>query len=77
MTPEANPEKAALACGADALQPFSRPAGDGTYEIVVPLAGGSMPVILPYSFSSEEDGRLWIGTPKGSRRIEKARIFFE
>jgi hypothetical protein len=72
-----NPEKIALVPGADASQPFTRPAGDGTYEVVVPLAGRSVPIILPYSFSSEEDGLLWIGSRKGSRRIEQARTYLE
>jgi hypothetical protein len=77
MTLEANPEKIVLACNMDELQPFARPAGDGTYEVVIPLAEGSRPLILPYSFSSEEDGMLWISSPKGSRRIEKARTLLE
>jgi hypothetical protein len=77
MTLEANPEKIALARVAEELQPFTRPAGDGTYEVVVPLAGRSLPLILPYSFASEEDGLIWIGSLKGSKRIEKARIYFE
>jgi hypothetical protein len=77
MTFEANPEMIVLPHGADALQPFTRPAGDGTYEVVVPLAGRPAPLILPYSFYSEEDGLLWISSPKGSKRIEKARISLE
>jgi hypothetical protein len=77
MTLEAKPEKIVWACGVGDLQPFPRPAGDGTYEVVVPLAGCPVPVILPYFFSSEEDGMLWISSPKGSKRIERARIIFE
>jgi len=77
MTLEANPEKILWARALDELQAFPRPAGDGTYEVVVPLAGSSAPVILPYFFSSEEDGMLWISSPKGSKRIERARIIFE
>jgi hypothetical protein len=73
MTLEANPKNSAL----DELQPFPRPAGDGTYEVVVPIADRSPPLILPYSFSSEEDGKLWILSGKGRKRIEKARIIFE
>jgi hypothetical protein len=41
-----------------------RPAGDGTYELAVPLAECSLPLILPYSFPSEEDAAL------GSKKIE-------
>jgi hypothetical protein len=76
-TPEANPEKIALARRADEFQPFARPAGDGTYEVVVPLGDQSPPIVLPYSFASEQDGLFWIGSLKGSKRIEKARILFE
>jgi hypothetical protein len=61
----------------DELQPFTRPAGDGTYEVVIPLADRSPPVILPYSFSSEEDGKLWILSRKGRKRIAKARRSYE
>jgi hypothetical protein len=77
MSLEANPEKIVLPCGVDALQPFARPAGDGTYEVVVPLPGRSLPLILPYAFSSEEDSALWISSRKGRTRIEKARTLFE
>jgi hypothetical protein len=77
MTLKENPEKIILAPSPDESQPFTRPAGDGTFEVVVPLAGRSPPIILPYSFSSEEDGLLWIGSLKGTRRIEQARTFFE
>jgi hypothetical protein len=77
MTPETNPEKLALACGVDQLQPFARPAGDGTYEVVVPVADRSLPLILPYSFCSEEDGELWIVSRKGRKRIERARALLE
>jgi hypothetical protein len=77
MTPDVNPEEIALPRAADVVQPFPRSAGDGTYEVVVPLAGWPVPVILPYSFSSEEDGMLWISSRKGTLRIEKARAFLE
>jgi hypothetical protein len=76
MTLEASSENILLA-SSEELQPFMRPAGDGTYEVVVPLTGRLLPVILPYSFSSEEDGTLWIRSRKGSERIEKARTFLE
>ena len=77
MTLKGNPETIVLARAVDELQPFMRPAGDGTYEVVVPLTDRSLPVILPYSFSSEEDGMLWVCSPKGSKRIETARTRFE
>jgi hypothetical protein len=63
--------------GADELQPFMRPAGDGTYEVVVPLRDHISPLILPYSFPSEEDGRLWIKSRKGRERIGRARTLCE
>ena len=75
MTIEANPENTTLASSANDLQPFLRQAGDGTYEIVIPLADCSLPLILPYSFSSEDDGLLWLQSRKGSARIERARTF--
>ena len=77
MTREANAEKIVWARGVDALLPFPRLATDGTYEVVVPVAGYPVPIILPYFFSSEEDGMRWISSPKGSKRIERARIIFE
>jgi hypothetical protein len=52
-------------------------AGTEPCEVVVPLTGRSPPIILPYSFSSEEDGLHWIGSLKGSKRIEEACTFFE
>ena len=72
-----DPEKIAAPRSTDILMPFTRPAGDGTYEVLVPLSGHQAPLILPYSFSSEEDCKLWLTSAKGSRRIEKARVCFE
>jgi hypothetical protein len=78
MKIEAIPNSSALtARGTDKLQPFLRPAGDGTYEVVVPLTDCISPLVLPYSFPSEEDGRLWIKSRKGSERIRRARTRFE
>ena len=77
MAIEPNPELIVSARRMNGTQPFPRPADDGTYEILVPLAGHSQPLILPYSFSSEEDATRWILSPKGSKRLEKARIFRE
>jgi hypothetical protein len=65
-----------LARREDELQPFARPAGDGTYEVVIPLADRSPPV-MPYSFSSKEDSKLWILSRKGRKRIAKARRLLE
>jgi hypothetical protein len=70
-------KETAFATGANALVPHPRPVGDGTYEVAVPLPGRSRPLILPYSFSSEEDALLWIGSRKGRKRIEMARISLE
>jgi hypothetical protein len=55
------------------LQPFMRLASDGTYEVVVPLTGHISPLVLPYSFRSEEEGTLWIKSRKGGKRIVQAR----
>jgi hypothetical protein len=78
MTVKANPNSSALpARGTDELKPFLRSAGDGTYEVVVPLRHYISPLILPYSFPSEEVGTLWIKSQKGSERIDQARTLFE
>jgi hypothetical protein len=55
------------------LWPFMRLASDGSYEVVVPLTSRFSPLILAYSFRSEEEGALWIKSRKGSARIEQAR----
>jgi hypothetical protein len=55
------------------LRPFMRLASDGTYEVVIPLISCISPLVLAYSFTSEEEGALWIKSRKGSARIEQAR----
>ena len=78
MTVKANPKSGAIqAHGTDELKPFIRSAGDGTYEVVVPLSAHISPLILPYSFPSEEVGTLWIRSKKGSERIERSRTLLE
>ncbi|MGA7324145.1 MAG: hypothetical protein WBX25_06625 [Rhodomicrobium sp.] len=78
MTIEANLEKNALMVRSTLeLWPFPRPAGDGTFEVLVPLADHFSPLILPYAFSSEEEATLWIESRKGNERIERARTLFE
>jgi len=78
MTIEANLEKnAVIARSTGELPPITRPAGDGTYEVVVPLNGRITPLVLPYSFPSEDEATLWIKSRKGSKRIERARTLPE
>ncbi len=69
MTIEAN----VIARCTSELPPYTRPAGDGTYEVVVPLSGCISPLVLPYSFPSEDEATLWIKSRKGTKRIEWVR----
>jgi hypothetical protein len=55
------------------LRPFIRLASDRTYEVVVPIINSISPLVLAYSFTSVEEGMLWIKSRKGSARIEQAR----
>lgn len=55
-----------------AFEPYLRPAGDGTYELLVPSAGGAVHV-LPYCFHTEEDAANWLATRKGREHIRKIR----
>jgi hypothetical protein len=50
------------------LKPFLRRAGDGTYELLLPLTGGVVH-ILPYCFHSEADAADWLVSHKGRERI--------
>jgi len=50
-----------------------RLASDGSYEVVVPLTGLTSPLVLPYSFPSENEATLWIKSRKGSERIDRVR----
>jgi hypothetical protein len=59
------------------LQPYTRPAGDGTYEVLVPLADCGNHYVLPYSFHSEDAGSVWISSKKGSDKIDHVRASTE
>jgi hypothetical protein len=54
------------------FEPYLRAADDGTFELLVPSAGGAVHV-LPYCFHTEEDAADWLATRKGSARIRKVR----
>ena len=56
-----------------ALLPYTRLASDGTYEVLVPLADCDGHYVLPYSFHSEDACSVWIGSKKGSDKIEHLR----
>lgn len=56
-----------------AFEPYLRPAGDGTFELLVPSAGGGVHV-LPYCFHTEEDAASWLASRKGRERIRKIRV---
>ena len=55
-----------------ASEPYLRPAGDGTFELLVPSAGGAVHV-LPYCFHTEEDAANWLASRKGRELIRKVR----
>jgi hypothetical protein len=59
----------------ETLQPHVRSAGDGTYEVLVPLVDCDRDYIFPYCFQSEEDCESWIHSRKGSEKIERIRSF--
>ena len=59
-----------------AFEPYLRPAGDGTYELLVPSGGGAVHV-LPYCFHTEEDAANWLASRKGRERIRKIRGRFD
>ncbi len=54
------------------FEPYLRAAGDGTLELLVPLAGGAVH-ILPYCFHTKEDAANWLATRKGREHILKIR----
>ena len=54
------------------FEPYLRPAGDGTFELLVPSASGAVH-ILPYCFHTEEDAANWLASRKGRERIRKIR----
>ncbi len=59
-----------------AFEPYLRPAGDGTFELLVPSSGGAFHV-LPYCFHSEEDAADWLASRKGREQIRKIRSRYE
>lgn len=59
-----------------AFEPYLRDAGDGTFELLVPSAAGTVH-ILPYCFHTEEDAADWLATRKGRERIRKIRGQYE
>jgi hypothetical protein len=57
------------------FEPYLRPAGDGTFELLVPYADGAVNV-LPYCFHSEEEAASWLASRKGRERIRQIRNRF-
>ena len=55
-----------------AFEPYLRPAGDGTLELLVPAAGGAIHV-LPYCFHTEEDAANWLASRKGREYMRRLR----
>jgi TRAP-type C4-dicarboxylate transport system substrate-binding protein len=55
-----------------AFEPYLRPAGDGTLELLVPSAGGTIHV-LPYCFHTEEDAANWLASRKGREYMRRLR----
>ena len=58
------------------FEPYLRAAGDGTFELLVPSAGGAVH-ILPYCFHTEEDAADWLASRKGREQIKKIRSRYE
>ncbi len=52
--------------------PYLRAAGDGTYELLVPLGRGFVH-ILPYCFHTEKEAAIWLATRKGRELIHLVR----
>jgi hypothetical protein len=52
------------------FEPYLREAGDGTLELLVPSAGGSVH-IFPYCFHTKEDAANWLASRKGREQIGK------
>ena len=53
-------------------RPYLRAAGDGTYELLVPMGRGLVQ-ILPYCFHTEQDAAIWLATRKGREHIQQVR----
>jgi hypothetical protein len=58
------------------FEPYLRAADDGTYELLVPSAGGAVH-ILPYCFHTEEDAANWLASRKGRDQVRKIRNRYE
>ena len=54
------------------FEPYPRPAGDGTFELLVPQADGTVHV-LPFCFHTEADAADWLASRKGREHIRKVR----
>lgn len=59
------------------FEPYVRSAGDGTYEVLVPLDGLARPHVLPYSFHTPAAAIEWINSAKGIERLKELRKRFE
>lgn len=55
-----------------AFEPYLRPAGDGTLELLVPSVEGTFHV-LPYCFHTEEDAVNWLASRKGREYMRRLR----
>ena len=55
-----------------AFEPYLRPAGDGTLELLVPSVEGTVHV-LPYCFHTEEDAANWLASRKGREYMRRLR----
>jgi TRAP-type C4-dicarboxylate transport system substrate-binding protein len=55
-----------------AFEPYLRPAGDGTLELLVPSVEGTIHV-LPYCFHTEEDAANWLASRKGREYMRRLR----
>jgi hypothetical protein len=58
------------------FKPYLRVADDGTFELLVPSAGGTI-YVLPYCFHTEEDAANWLSSRKGQEQIRKIRNRYE
>ena len=54
------------------FEPYLRPAGDGTLELLVPSVDGAI-YVLPYCFHSEEDAANWLASRKGREYMRRLR----
>lgn len=54
------------------FEPYLRSAGDGTFELLVQSAAGTV-YVLPYCFHTKEEAIGWLASRKGRERIRKVR----